>query len=235
MASFCFIVTVKITNQNQEFFIKRCIDSIRRIYPDTPIIIAKSPDTVCDLPSGKNIRIEENPYYSTFGALYLFYKHRYADYAYILHDSMCITRQLPDPTGDIRFLYWFGKKDIAHNHYRRGYEKLLPTTDVDRLMSTLSYGCFGCSFLIRHSCIEKTQLLDILPNVQTKYDFEAMERIVAYLSIKHGLIDPEIALCGDIFESRVNPWTNGLTYASLDDILRLKFPQPIFKSIVSRI
>jgi hypothetical protein len=61
-----------------------------------------------------------------------------------------------------------------------------------------------------------------------------MERVFAYLAVKHNLLTPDPAICGDIFAPRVNPWAHGIGNLSLDELRRIDFPQPIFKCIASR-
>jgi hypothetical protein len=233
--SICFLIPVKIDRPEQEFQIRRCTESIRSLYPTTLIVIVYAPGSRISIPEDEHTRLEENPYFATMGALYLFYTRKYADYAYVIHDSMAILRPLPEPYGSIRFLYYF--KQCVRDHHTimmDVYTDVLPPDDVFQLVQNLSIGCFGCAFLIHHSAIEKLGILDIIPKVKTKHQFEGMERVFAYLAVKHNLLTPDPAICGDIFAPRVNPWAHGIGNLSLDELRRIDFPQPIFKCIASR-
>lgn len=233
--SFCFIIPVKITDPSQEFQIQRCFKSIRTLYPETLVVIAYAPGSSVSIPEDQYTRVVENPYYSTMGALYLFYTNKYADYAYVIHDSMAILRPLPEPYGEFRFLFYF--RECVRDHHgclMDAYMQLLPPEDVDALVRTLPMGCFGVSFLIRHDAIEKLGVLDIIPKVKTKHQLEGMERILAYLSIKSGVLTEDPAICGSIFAPNVNPWQHSYGTLSLEELRQLNLPQPIFKCVMGR-
>ena len=233
--SICFLVPMKIDRPEHEFQIRRCVESIRYFYPRTLIVVVYAPGSRVSMPEDENLLLEENPYFATMGALYLFYTHKYADYAYVIHDSMAILRPLPEPYGDVRFLYCFKHCVRDHHHVMMDvYTEVLPPDDVFQLVNRLSIGCFGTAFLIRHSAIEKLEILNIIPKVKTKHQLEGMERVFAYLAVKHNLLTPDPAICGDIFAPNIDPWAHGIGHLSLNELLRVNFPQPIFKCIVSR-
>lgn len=232
--SVCFLVPVKIDHPDQEFYVKRCIEGIRQVYPNTLIVLVTAQGTRLTLEANETTKLVENPFHSVYGAIYLFYLHRYADYAYVLHDSMTVVRPLPPPSGAIRFLYSFPPHYFNHGYYMAAYKTLLSEDDIQEMMKTLPIACFGCACLIRHDAIEAMRLLDVIPNVSSKYTLEAMERVFAYLAFKHCLVTDPPTICGDIFEPTANPWGENkkLQTATLEQLRN--FPHCIFKSIVSR-
>lgn len=230
------MIPVKLDNPEQEFYLKRCIESIRTFYPTTLIVIVAASGTVLTIVSNEYTIVVRNPYFSTLGAMYLLHMNRYASHACILHDTMTLVKPLPTCLSPLLFLYHF--KDCIeeyHTLYINGYKNILPLSDVNRLILTLKYGCFGCACIIERSIIERIGLLNIIPRIKVKYDFECMERILAYIAIKHRVIPSELSLCGDIIQSVANPWRHP-EYSTFtnQDILSIGFPKIIFKSLCGR-
>lgn len=228
----CFIIPTKIDTPSQEFYIHRCLKSIRRLYPVTKIIIALSKNTAQLSIEDPNTTQVENPYFSTLGCLYLFYKHKYADYAYILHDSMVVNTHIPRTTSEVSFMYTFYEPGMCANIYHANYQKLLTPYQYSDMLQHQKNGCFGVSMGLTHSVIEKLKILDVIPNITTKNDFCATERIFAYLcDSNHIAYD---VLCGSIF-GVADPWTHPeLASMTLEDILSRNYPLCIIKSLVGR-
>lgn len=228
----CFIIPVKIDSKPQEFYIHRCLKSIRRIYPVTKVIIALSKGTQSLSLDDPNIIQIENPYFSTLGCIYLFYKYKYADYAYILHDSMIVNDVIPESKCDISFFYSFFEPGMCSHIYHPNYQKLLSPHQYSEMLRIQKIGCFGVSMALKHSVIEKLGILDIIPKLTTKNDFCAMERIFAYLCTA-GSIDYDV-FCGSIFGD-ADPWAHPeLSNMTLEEILHRKYKMCIIKSLVGR-
>lgn len=230
--SLCFLVCVKITERSHEKYIHRCVESIRRLYTTEQIVILTAPETTLDIECDANMSIVKNRYFSTLGAIYHFYEHRYADVACILHDSMVLVQDLPTPYPPIQFLYHFESPLFEHSLNVEGYRRILPT-ETDALLSTLRMGCFGNACILHHSVIDMLEILNIIPLIQTKYDFECMERIFAWKVQKAGLLTE--SLCGNIMNPLCDPWKN-TQYSSmtLSQIQQLNFPYAILKSALAR-
>jgi hypothetical protein len=231
-SEFCFIIPVKIGTPTQEFYIRRCLESIRRLYSNTLVVIALASGTDPLVFHDDNVIQVRNPYFSTIGCLYLMYVHRYAEYAYILHDSMVVSALLPKPTKDVSFIYTFHEPGMSVEHYRDNYRKILPPYDAFELERSQMYGCFGVSMGIRHSAIERLNILPLVSKITTKTDFCAMERVFAYLcrsqNIQHDV------LCGSIF-AETDPWAHPeFAHMTLDELLDRKYNVCVIKSLVGR-
>jgi hypothetical protein len=230
--SLCFIIPVKIDTVKQEFYIHRCINSIRRIY-DAPIIIALANGTSEIVTTLSNITQVLNPYFSTIGCLYLFEKNKYADYAIILHDSMVLLSEIPKPSTDVSFVYDFYEKDMDIINYNENYKRILNINDYHIMINTQKQGCFGVSMGIYHYAVEKTGILEIASKIVTKKDFCATERIFAYLCRKNHVIHS--VMCGSIF-SDVDPWVNKhFETMTLEEFIARGYKQCIIKSLVGRV
>lgn len=229
--SICFIIPVKIDSKKQEFYIHRCIASIRRLYSD-PIILALAKDTHHLHLEYPGIEQIENPYFSTMGCLYLFDKYHYADYAYILHDSMVVLSSLPAPSSNVSFIYDFHEPGMETQHYQSNYQTLLSADLCRDMIETQEQGCFGAAMGLYHHAVSKTGILDIVGLVATKRDFCAMERVFAYMCRKSRV--GHNVLCGSIFGD-ANPWNHPeFETMSLTELLSLGRKEYILKSLVGR-
>ena len=226
------MIPVKLDRPEQQEILKRCLSSIRTIYPETPVYIVRAVGTHLTIDLDYNTYIVQNPAFSTFGAMQLFEENRYADTACILHDSMVLLAPLPSPLPDVQFLYHFESPVFEHGLNLEGYRRLVPT-ETDALLSTLSVGCFGNALLIRHDRLVDIGLKYLYPKITTKYDFECMERILAFKVQRAGYSRP--SLCGNILSPTTDPWRHS-EYAtmSLYQLRALDFPYPILKSCLAR-
>jgi hypothetical protein len=227
------MIPTKLDIPDQENVLIRCVKSIRRLYPQEPIIIAVAKNSLpLTVLFDEYTQVTANPYFSVFGCLYLFYAHKYADQAWLLHDSVVLTREIPN-VSKFSFLYHFYEPSLDRPRNDEGYRRLLNFFEYSQMLSTTKNGCFGNMFIIDHNCIEELDILRFIPKINTKYDFECMERILYFLAIKNKY--PTTSLCGDIFRPIVNPWeTPEYANYTLDTVLQMNFPAIFFKSIIAR-
>lgn len=230
--SFCFMIPVKVDVPEQDFYLRRCLSSIRAMYPTTPVYIVRAPDTHISLELDPYTHLLQNPSFSTFGALQLFEENRYADTVCVFHDSMVLLAPLPSPLPDIQFLYHFESNVFEHGLNMSGYNRLVPS-EANALVTGLQVGCFGNACIIRHDRLLQLRLTELYPRVKSKYDFECMERILAFRVQMAGLLRP--SLCGNILHPISDPWKH-TEYASmtLNQLQRILFPFPILKSCIGR-
>jgi hypothetical protein len=181
-----------------------------------------------------NVQTVVNPYFSTLGCLWLFHKHRYATTAAIIHDSTVILGKLPALEKGVQFLYHFVEPSLDRERNQEGYQRLLTYLELHEMLSTHTFGCFGNMFYIHKDALEPSGLLRFVRAIKTKYDFECMERISAYVAKKSGLL-VGYSLCGSIFQPVANPWDHA-EYATktIDEFLADGFPFLLAKSIVGR-
>jgi hypothetical protein len=230
--SLCFMIPVKIQIPKHEFYIRRCVKSIRRFYEKVSIIILLSDETNPIIFEDSNIFQIKNPYKFTLGCLYILDKFKCAEYAYIIHDSMIINRILPPPSKNVSFIYSFFEPGMMNNIYSESYKKILSYDDYTDLVTNHTEGCFGITMGIRCDIVTKIGVLDILTSVTTKEDGCAMERIFSFLCKKNN-IEHDV-LCGDIFGD-TDPWAHPeFATMSLEEILNLNYPHYIIKAIINR-
>lgn len=227
------MIPTKIDTSSQNTLLVRCIESIRRIYPETKIVvvIAKNSIPVYVTPDEHTI-LETNPGFSVFGCLMLFNANKYADQAWILHDSIVLLKPVPN-VNKFAFVFHFNEPGLDIHRNNEGYRRLLSYIDYNDMVSRTKIGCFGNMFVIDHDEIKNIEILRYCRHVQTKYDFECMERIVGFLALKNGY--STVSVCGDIFDPVVDPWVH-TEYVDLtiEQCQALSFPTIILKAIIGR-
>ena len=234
--SLCFIIPVKLDIPEQEFQIKRCLDSIRRIYPTTKVVIAVAKNSLpLTIEKDSYTEILENPYFSTWGCLHLFNQNRYAEKAVIIHDSVVLLKEIPELNEGVMFIYHFMEPTLDRSRNDEGYNRLLPVLDRLKMFASHDFGCFGNMFYIHSNVLESCGMLPFIPKIKTKYDFECMERISAYYCKKNKVLRPEISMCGIIQHWIADPWIH-TEYADkdVDYFKSINFPFVFAKSIIAR-
>jgi len=234
--SLCFIIPVKLDIPEHEFQIKRCLDSIRRIYPTVKVVIAVARNSLpLTIEKDSYTEIVENPYFSTWGCLHLFNQNKYAEKALIIHDSVVLLKEIPELNQGVMFIYHFFEPTLDRPRNDEGYERLLPLVDRIRMFSTHDFGCFGNMMYIHHNALQASEMLPIIPEIKTKYDFECMERISAYYCKKNKILHPSISMCGIIFQAISDPWIHTeYNDKSVEYFKSIDFPFVFAKSIIAR-
>jgi hypothetical protein len=229
----CFLVPVKLRSPDDEFHTRRCIGGIRTFYPISKIVLAVAKDSLpLTIQPDENMEIVENPYFATIGCLSLFHRNKYAEFAFILHDSMTVVKPIEaDYTSQIQFFYFFTQPGMANDYYHSGYAEILSPEDHRDMVQNQIIGCFGATMFIRHSAIERMGILPLIPKVTRKFHLDCMERIIAYLATKHGLLKPNHSICGACMDLGQQPWNGSMT---LDEMLRAKTPYSVLKVILAR-
>lgn len=221
-------ITVHLDTPDQESFLQRCYASIRRVYPDAPIVLVQSP-TSLPLQGVYDAELCVNPGLSTIGAIYLAGQED-DPFVTILHDSMVLLRELPSPTADIHPIYHFRGR-LCLEHYPVA-EHVFQHRYAD-FLQRYTGGWMGNAVIIRPSAARQLVSSALLNQVATNMWFQAMERILPVLGSLNGLqVGPSV--CGDIFAEDADPWTHPeRSYASLESLLALR--GPIVKTIGGRV
>jgi hypothetical protein len=197
------------------------------------VVIALAKGSHLNVTFDEHTQVVENPHFSTWGCLYLFHHHRYADQAFVIHDSVVLTRPV-EPVDRFQFVYHFDEASLDRPRNDEGYARLLPRHDYIPMLTNTKTGCFGNMMVIDHDLVKTLEFLDYIPQIKTKYDFECMERITPYLADKHKL-PSTTSMCGNIFHPVADPWVH-TEYADItfDEVLAMNFPAVFLKAIVAR-
>ena len=230
---FCFMVPTKLETPDHLRILLRCIESIRHFHPTTPVVIALAKGSTLTHTFDEHTQVVENPHFATWGCLYLFHHHHYANQAFVIHDSVVLTRPV-EPVDRFQFVYHFNEASLDRPRNDEGYARLLPADDYQPMLSNTKTGCFGNMMVLDHDLVETLEFLDYIPKIKTKYDFECMERITPYLAGKHGYANT-ISMCGDIFHPVADPWAH-TEYANFTfaEAMSINFPAVFLKAIIAR-
>lgn len=79
-----------------------------------------------------------------------------------------LVHPLPDVKDRLVFLYHFDEPNLDRINNDRGYQRLLPRHEYDHMVRTHNFGCFGNMFMIEHDAIKELNLLNMIPNIQSK-------------------------------------------------------------------
>ena len=210
-ASLGFVIGRHIAKADHVALCSRAHASVRRFYPDSPILIVddnsplEGPD---DYDAQTSVVRSTFPGAGEFGLYYYYHHTRAFDRAVFLHDSMVINRPLDLSNAHaIKYLWHFAYHESLWQH----------VNDVERLLSELAdregaerkyrsnawTGMFGCCCSLTWSCLDRIvqryQLFRLLPKVNTRATRCAMERVLGIL-FSEELRQDSPSLNGNIFE-----------------------------------
>lgn len=252
---FCIVVSCYIDRPEHEMFIVRCIDSIRRIYPEKKIYISHTktdykPELAFVDP---NIFVYENPYPGTtmFGAIYLFMKEQFAESAFFMHDTMALKENIDDRVVGQAFKFsWYFKHSNFYDIFQDKYRFVLGQCHKEHLLEEFIHtfgtgwvSCFGISFYATQEALLKidafSNLLDLVPEITNFQLICSFESLIGFMAFKLGLVK-SIETCsigGDFFswQDRLPTAPSNQMYWPLDKILLETPPAPLWKTLAKRI
>lgn len=220
--SFVFVILRHVRNENDNLLWKRCYNSIREFYLDTPIIIIDDNSRIHIPDEGIANTIVIRSEYPGAGELlpyYYFHKYRWSNKMIFLHDSMILKRAFRDSELDnsVKF-HWHFETHIYDNTSRIN-NLLLNLCHGDLLVNYNNEnknswnGCFGVASMIDLTILDHIQnkylFLDLLiDKIKCREDRMALERIFAILLFKELLINKgSCSNFGDIFNYSGNTST----------------------------
>jgi hypothetical protein len=219
-----------VNEQKVNEYWKECIRSIRRFHPRTRIVIIddySNPEMI-DREEETRMMIDDpriliiQSEYKGAGELlpyYYFHKHRWFDYAFILHDSVFINSSMTfrmntlmkNSNTQVAFLWSFRTRVFDDNERISKYLELLDENEVlfSQRNSGKWVGCFGVMSCVKLQFIDKLvrhhQLFDVLlPQVKNRNDRMAMERVLSIVFQANLGGDSVDTLFGDIHD--FCPW-----------------------------
>ena len=195
MAQIGFIILRHVNNELTNKYWIKCVNSIRKYYPENNILII-------DDNSDYNFITNEKLYKTTIinseypkrGELlpYYYYLHnKLFDIAVIIHDSVFINKYIDMSVEKYKFLWEF-------EHY---WDQIEDETIMINLFNDLKLtefyknkklwkGCFGCMSIIRHDYLtyinNKYDISKLINYVLNRYNRCSFERVIACLLQKEG-------------------------------------------------
>jgi hypothetical protein len=202
MDNYGFIITRHVNNERTNKYWNNSVACIRRLYPDTKIVIIddnSNMDLVKSFQEYKNVEVVESEFKGRGELLpyYYFHKNRYFQNAVIIHDSVFIHKR-------IDFNRFAGCKVIPLWHFAPDKEHFQNTQNIVRNLKNRSvlynklsmmdqstmlwkknhekwFGCFGVQSYINYEFLDHIQkkydLFKALDTVKCRMDRCALERI----------------------------------------------------------
>jgi len=222
--SYGFIMTRHVNSEITNNYWNQSVKCIRRFYPDTKIIIIDDNSNYEFVKADfeyKNIEIIQSEYKGRGELLpyYYFYKNKFFDNAFIIHDSIFIHRRIDFDKikhVDVLPLWHFNAdKENVHNslhlisNFRNAfslYKKLTLSDDIMILGKKNDWnGCFGVQSYINHNFLlrinSKYNLFTLLNKVKTRPDRCCLERIFGLIfNLESGITKKYKSLFGSIHQ-----------------------------------
>jgi hypothetical protein len=197
---FGFIITRHVTSKETNCYWQRCIKCIHKFYPLVKIVIIDDNSnqefvTKIKIP---NVIIVKSQFPGAGELLpyYYYYKFKYFEYAFILHDSVFIHRKinLNEICNSFEALpLWHFDGDQLDSDYRNDFLKYIKNREL--LLNKMKnnglinfnnnnkwFGCFGVQMIISYKFLHKIQekyaFLNLITKIKTRRDRMCLERII---------------------------------------------------------
>jgi hypothetical protein len=256
MAGFCFTIPCYVHEPKQLHLVQRCVQSIQRVYPTTPIYIIHTKSACVPHLEITGATVIENPYpgSSMFGAMYVFYTQNLANATFVIHDSMVIYRKIDEPlyeTADFRSIFYFEHTyfpELFTDRYIQwirqcnitNQEKEEANHDLTHNIGKTWVANFGPSFYITRQGVERLHqycnILDQMTSFSTRDSICSMEVLLGFFAFKTGLLTSiqDCSICGELFTMQ-RSFDVHQGHLSLEQVLQIPYPYPIYKSYVGRL
>lgn len=256
MDDLCFTIPCYIHEPRQLHLIQRCVRSIQRVYPTTAIYIIHTPSACMPELVVEGAHVIKNPYpgSSMFGAMYVFYTQNLAKSTFLIHDSMVVYRTIDEALykeSDFRSIFYFDHTyfpELFMDRYKDWIQQCRITeAEKEEALYDLTHHIgktwaanFGPSFYITRTGVEKLHhycnLLDRMALFSSRDSICSMEVLLGFFAFKTGLLTKieDCSLCGELFKMQ-REFDVHQGYLSLEEVLRIPYPYPIYKSYVGRL
>lgn len=223
MEKYGFIMTRHVNSEKTNNYWNQSIKCIRRFYPNVKIIVIddnSNYDFVKAQHEYKNVEIIQSEYKGRGELLpyYYYYKNKFFDNAFIIHDSIFIHKRIDfERLKDIDVLplwHFNPDKENVHNSlqlvssFRNQFllYKNLTLSDITILGRRPEwYGCFGVQSYINHGFLtriaNKYNMFTLLNKVNSRPDRCCLERIFGLIfNIESGVTQKYKSLFGNIHD-----------------------------------
>jgi hypothetical protein len=223
MDNYGFIMTRHVNSEKTNNYWNNSIKCIRRLYPNIKIVVIddnSNYDFVKSQHEYTNVEIIQSEYKGRGELLpyYYYYKNKFFDNAFIIHDSIFIHKRIDFErlkAIDVLPLWHFNPdKENVHNSlklvssFRNQFAlyKNLTLSDISILGRRPEwYGCFGVQSYINHNFLtriaNKYNLFTLLNKVKTRPDRCCLERIFGLIfHLESGVTQKYKSLFGNIHD-----------------------------------
>lgn len=213
-----FIILRHVTNSNTNMYWIECYHSIRKLYPENPILIIddnSNKDYIHSIILYNTIVISsEYPYRGEILPYYYYYKYKFCDTVVILHDSVFLNKKIDFDTTSYKFL-WNFTHDWDQVVDENNMLQLFNDPALIELHQNKSKwtGCFGGMSVIHHDFLKKVfdkyDLTILLNHITNRHHRMSFERVIACILT---IFEPSVSIFGNIH--RYTKW--GITFEEKD-------------------
>lgn len=235
IARFGFVIVRCITNRLTSKYWYKSYQSIRRFYPDTPIVIIDDNSK----PMFINHRLEktlsncqiiqsEHPCAGEILGYYYFLKYKWFEKAVVIHDSVFIHDLVDfEKCGPVRFIWHIETKVFDNIKLESDLLKKIggPYLGVYEDKNKWK-GCFGVMAVIGHDFLKQLgSMFNILDEIKSREYRCCMERIFAVMCFHHHpqLMTEGVSIMGDIHKYPLG-WGHHFTHYEKQEQRKHKFP-----------
>lgn len=203
--SFIFVILRHVRDEKDNLLWKRCYNSIREFYLETPIVIIDDNSRITVPDEGLDNTIVIRSEYPGAGELlpyYYFHKYRWSSKMIFLHDSMFLKRAftVKELNNSVKF-HWHFDTHASDDNCRIN-DLLLNLNQGDLLVwynkrnKKCWNGCFGVASMIDLSTLDQIEsqylfLNSLVDKIKTREDRMALERILGILLFKESFLRKE--------------------------------------------
>lgn len=231
----CFILTTHIHDPITSQYWWECCRCIRSHYTDPIYVIDDNsdPEYPIDVQNFPDCHLIHSEYPGKAEILpyYYFYTLRWADRAFVLHDTTFLQNRIEvDMVTDVRFLWHF-----THKNERRAQIYSMIVQGLDNNSALLRRftrdqwdGCFGAQSVISLSFLDrlvtKYNLFRLFPLITDRSSRKALERVFAILCYEecHALVRNP-SFCGHIFRANIRWKFTFSEYGRLRESIRKRY------------
>ena len=206
-----FVILRHVQNHNHNKLWTRSYDSIRKYYPEIPIVILddNSDQAILDNKDVINTIIVNSKHPKRAELLpYIYYlNNKWFDSAIIIHDSIFMNSKINFATDDYNFFWTFDHIFNKPHEEKRILSHMKNGQDLLKLYDRKNdwCGCFGAISVINHDYLKmvnsKFDLDGLTPFIQTRSDRMCFERILGCVM---NYFAKKPTLFGDIHQ--YGPW-----------------------------
>jgi len=251
MSNFGFIMTRHVNSATTNNYWNQCIRCIRRLYPDTKIVVIDDNSNYTFVKGDyeyQNVEVIQSEFKGRgeLLAYYYFYKNKFFENAIIIHDSIFIHQKINfDRLRGIDVLpLWHFKQDMEN--IQNSLHLISRMRNTYSIQTNLSLnglvvlgrkhewaGCFGVQSYINHDFLvkiaNKYNLFTLLEKVRSRPDRCCLERIFGIIfNLESVITKKQKSLFGNIHQ-----YNSGFDYSyekyKYDLMVKKKLPKGIIK------
>lgn len=201
----CLIILRCVNNADTEKIWRLSYRSARNAYPDTPIIVIDDNSSIPpELDNNTKLISSEFPQRGEILPYLYYYKHKFAETAIIIHDSVILNGPINHDVETYKIIWEFNRHEWDFDHGVVDFLFPFGSEMIDLYYRKLEWGgCFGGMTIINHDFLKRVIskhdfLSHWIPKITNRFQRMHFERALAVVLICNDKVRP--SLFGDIHQ-----------------------------------